>query len=304
MPAIAGADLDDLFLSFLLDLPAIRVLSRVSKEWARIVFTPQAWANSCLSIETCVVDEQVWIAHARTWSRVSSLSVGYIQSAYANIAGVPRYISWRWGLWDLEQNGRCSWARMPYVSHIHGHELRPWLSLSVNPMAPAFSLTLSAVDLGISPISIGWTNAVNPGQLARVFYDRPTHMKDIDVFIMYVNLLHTNNLFTRRMLVANWRHGPGLHYLRADGGSWAIPGREQCSIRLQTPANVTLCCEPGENVVAFFFNGVRRAVLPCPFELNKWPGWPHGEIASNRVFALTMSHKRPEVALIPVASHA
>ena len=304
MPALVCADVDELVLSFLLVVPAISSLSRVSKEWARAVFTPQAWANSCLCIEACVVDEQVWKAHARIWSRVACLSVGYIQSAYAHIAGVPRYIRWRWGLWHLEQNSRRSWTRTPYVSYINGDELSTWLSLSANTMALAFSFMLSAVDLAKSPISIGWTNADNPEQLARVLFDEYVRMIDLEVFILYVNLLHPNNLFPRGMVVARWKTGAGLHYLRADGGSWAIPGREQCSVGLQTPANLTLCCETGQNVVEFFCNGVRRAVLPCPFELNRRPGWPYGEIASNRVFALTMSHKRPEVALIPDASQA
>ena len=303
MPALAGADLDELILSFVLSLSAIRILSRVSKEWAWKVFAPQAWANSCLRLETCAVDEQAWIAHARIWSRVASLSVDYIQSSYARIAGVPRYISWRWGLWHLQHNGLYSWICIPCVNYINRHELfNPWVSLSANPMAPVFSLMLSAIDLANPPISIGWTNADNPEQLARLFYDE--NAIDLNVFILYVNLLPPKNPFTQRRIVGRWRIGSGLHYLRAQGVSYSTACRERCSIGLQPPAILTLCCEPLRNVVEIFFNGVRRVTLPCPFILKQRPGWPDGEIASNRVFALTMCQKRPEVVLIPVASQA
>ena len=169
-------------------------------------------------------------------------------------------------------------------------------------MAPDFSVVMSVIDQVNAPFSIGWTNADHPWQLARAFFNEETQLSDLHVFILYVNLLHPNNLFPRGMVVGRWQTGAGLHYERADGRNYAIPGREQCSIGLEAPANLTLCCETGQNVVEFFCSGARRAVLPCPFELNRRPGWPHGEIASNRVFALTMSHKRPEVALIPDAS--
>ena len=305
MPALAGADLDELILSFVLGLPAISILSRVSKEWAWKVLAPQAWANSCLRIETCAVDEQAWIAHARIWSRVASLTVDYSQSSYAHIAGIPRYISWRWGLWHLQHNGLCSWTCIPHVSYINRHGLfHPWVSLSANPMAPAFSLMLSAIDLANPPISIGWTNADNPEQLARAFYDERIRMIDLKVFILYVNLLPPKSPFTQQRIVARWRTGTGLHYLHTQGASYTAAGRERCSIALQPPALLTLCCEPVRNVVEIFFDGIRRATLPCPFILNQRPGWPHGEIASNRVFALTMCQKRPEVVLIPVASQA
>ena len=94
MHKLVDADLVDLVFSFVLDVPAMKVLSRVSREWARAACRPQAWALTNLSIDKFNIDAWTWATHAHMWRIVASLSVTYAQSLYASLAGIPRYVNW------------------------------------------------------------------------------------------------------------------------------------------------------------------------------------------------------------------
>ena len=300
MCKLVDADLVGLVLSFVLRVPAMHVLSRVSREWARAVSTPQAWVMSDLRIDKCNIDEWKWVTHAHMWRIVASLSVTYVQSLYASLVGIPRYVSWSWGVWHLRRQGPCSWTPIPFVCRLDGQYFSPWVCLSAQPMAPNFSIVLSVSDHANPPISIGWTNAANPRQLARVFFDEGTRLCDSHVFILYVNVVPQNSFFTEQALVVRLQAGAGLHYVRIPSADVSVLGRESCQVELKAHAVVNLCCEQNGNNVQVHFNGVLRATMPCPFRLNQSPGWPCGVLSSNRVFALTMCNQQPHVELLPV----
>ena len=303
MRKLVDADLVDLVFSFVLNVPAMKSVSRVSREWARAASRPQAWALTNLSIDKCNIHESTWATHAHMWRIVASLSVTYAQSLYASLAGIPRYVNWSWGLWHPQRQGLCSWTPIPFVCRVDGQYISPWVCLSEQPMAPNFSVVISVIDHVNPPISIGWTNAENPRQLARVFFNEGTQLSDLNVFILYVNLVPQNNLFTEQTHVVRLQSGAGLHYVTLPRAGVSVIGREYCKVELRARAVVNLCCEQQDNNVEVYLNGVMRARIPCPFRLSQAPGWPIGALSlKNRVFALTMCKQRPHVELLPVAT--
>ena len=302
MHKLVDADLVGLILSFVLHVHAMHVLSRVSREWARAVSTPQAWAMSNLSIDKCNIDALKWGTHAHMWRFVASLSVTYAQTLYASLTGIPRYVSWSWGAWHLRRQDPCSWTPIPFVWRLDGLNFCPWVCLSAQPMAPKFSVLLSVHDPANPPISVGWTNAANPRQLARVFFDEGTRLCDLHVFILYVNLIPPHSFFTEQTLVVRMQSGAGLHYVRIPSAGVSVLGSESCHVELKAYAVISLCCEQNGNNVEVYINGVLRATIPCPIRLGQSPGWPPGVLSSNRVFALTMSNQQPHIELLPKVS--
>ena len=270
-------------LSFCLTCRTFARCARVSNMWQRIVRYSAAWYNIDLDVSKVTLTVGRISALCEMWKDVKSMSLCLSQIDICREFRVKKLLIWDWGFWPVRRR-----YNMWHYSYLNDR-IKTWVALSSDVASPSISLTFHA-RTGVSYVSMGWTTATSPRQVARVYTGNNMRMRDHGVIMWYVNFYLED-----AVLGSSASAEYGLQYVRASTpGRTTTSAHVKCVMLRDSTCLVKMDCMLDSSCVCVAIDSVWKEAMGVPLNLLNY--WPSSDVSHVRFFACVDAF--PRVAVV------